>query len=561
MATLKDALRTKLTEDELKILPSSFDIVGDIVIFSGFPEELSQKERIIAEEILKLHKNVKVIAKKTRQYSGVYRTPKLEIMAGKHRKETVYRENNVMLKLDVEKVYFSPRLAEERKKIASFVREGEEVLVMFSGCGPYVFVIAKNSKPKIVYGIEKNPIAHKYALENLRLNKMKNIELILGDARKETIKLIEKRITLQLGLKSNISETQLKKILNEKPRFIEFFLRDEDISTNIHVLEKKIQKIKNLKMALMLHQPSCFNGIPVDISTSDKKITESSFECYNRLLKLCRKHKNIIGFIIHPCDCWTPFKSKKETFVRNFRKLSENKDFSRYVYVENVFKKIFKSEDEIIWIIRKAGIKNICLDLPHFFVSKKGCSKKHQKELLDFISKLKQECRLYFHIADCDGKLRLVRNVSHGKKFKEDKFYDESLPVGKGKIDFSKLLSIIDIAILEIFDSDHDRPVNEITSFRKIKQMLEESARFDRIIMPLPKGAEDFLDVAFSAARHNAVIHFYTFLREEDTPKKGVEQITKAASAYKRKIKILGWRKCGHYAPGKFRVCIDFQVQ
>jgi len=186
---LKEILAGKLSEKELTLLPSSFDIVGDIAIFSAMPEELKNRERLIGEEMLKHFKNIRVVAKKVKQYSGVYRTPKLEIIAGEKRKETTYRENGCIFKLDVEEVYFSPRLSEERKRIAGLVREGEAVLIMFSGCAPYPVVIAKNSKAKIVYGIEKNPIAHKYALENVKLNKLSNVVLIRGDARMETFKL------------------------------------------------------------------------------------------------------------------------------------------------------------------------------------------------------------------------------------------------------------------------------------------------------------------------------------------------------------------------------------
>ena len=77
-----------------------------------------------------------------------------------------------MLYENVEKVYFSPRLATERLRIAKLVKKNESVLVMFSGSGAYPLVIAKNSNPNIIYGIEVNPIAHKYAEQNIFLNKI-----------------------------------------------------------------------------------------------------------------------------------------------------------------------------------------------------------------------------------------------------------------------------------------------------------------------------------------------------------------------------------------------------
>lgn len=182
---LKYYLKNKLTDKELNLAPTSFDVIGDILIFSEFPKELVKKEKIIGQAILDNYRHIKTILKKTKKYSGRFRTPKLKIIAGENRKETICRENNVFVKLDAEKVYFSPRMASERKRIASLIRPNESVLVMFSGSGIYPLVIAKNTKCREVHGIEINPAAHKYALENIKKNKLENkIKVFLGDVKK-----------------------------------------------------------------------------------------------------------------------------------------------------------------------------------------------------------------------------------------------------------------------------------------------------------------------------------------------------------------------------------------
>ncbi|MBW2983742.1 class I SAM-dependent methyltransferase family protein [Candidatus Woesearchaeota archaeon] len=188
--SLRNSLKKKLTEKELKLLPSSYDVVGDILIFADFPEELVKKEKIIAKKLLEQQKHVKVVCKKIGKYSGKYRTPKLKIIAGEKRKETTHKENAVSMRLNVESCYFSPRLSNERKRIADLVKKNEEILIMFAGVSPYSLVIAKNSKPKIIYAIEINPKAHKYALENVKLNKLEQkIKLSKGDVRKIVPKL------------------------------------------------------------------------------------------------------------------------------------------------------------------------------------------------------------------------------------------------------------------------------------------------------------------------------------------------------------------------------------
>lgn len=190
---LKDILRKKLSKKELNLIPSSFDVIGNILIFSDFPKELIKKEKIIGNEILKNYKNIRSIFKKTKKYSGKFRTPKLKLLAGENNKETICKENNVRLKLNAEKVYFSPRLSEERKRIFKKIKNNENILVMFSGVAPYPIVISKNTRAKEIYGIEINPTAHKYALENLKLNKAENkINLFLGDVKKILPKINER---------------------------------------------------------------------------------------------------------------------------------------------------------------------------------------------------------------------------------------------------------------------------------------------------------------------------------------------------------------------------------
>src|SRR3989338_5330260 len=209
--TLKAALKGKLSGEEVSLLGRSYDVIGGIAIVE-IPDELSEKEELIGKTILEMHRNVKTVAKKVGVHKGVYRAQKLKIIAGEKSKEALYRENNVMLKLDVEKVYFSPRLATERKRIAQLVKRGERVLIMFSGCGPYPFVISKNSKAKEVYGVELNPVAHRYAIQNLKLNKTENVKLVRGNVRKIVPELKKKfdRIAMPLPKKGeNYLDTAL----------------------------------------------------------------------------------------------------------------------------------------------------------------------------------------------------------------------------------------------------------------------------------------------------------------------------------------------------------------
>ncbi|MDP3917367.1 MAG: class I SAM-dependent methyltransferase family protein [Nanoarchaeota archaeon] len=184
MNKLRESLKRKLTKSELSMVPSSFDIVGDIAIFNEFPKELKKKEKMIADAMLKIQKNVKVVAKKSKKYSGRLRTPKITILAGEKRKTTVHRESGCLFRLDVEKCYFSARTGYERLRIAKKVKKSESILVMFSGIAAFPIVISKNKKPKEIYAVELNKTAHKFAEENIKLNKTTNIMLLKGDVKK-----------------------------------------------------------------------------------------------------------------------------------------------------------------------------------------------------------------------------------------------------------------------------------------------------------------------------------------------------------------------------------------
>ena len=179
---LKDVLQGELSPAELQCLVQSYDVVGDIAIII-IPPELVKKEHLIAAAILDLHRNIKVVAKRAGIYGGEFRTLPLEIIGGEERKETIHKEDGVRFLLNPETVYFSVRSSNERKRIASLVRDGEEVLVLFSGIGPYPLIIGRANPSCRVVGIEKNPEAHRYALKNLGYNKkITNVRFYEGDA-------------------------------------------------------------------------------------------------------------------------------------------------------------------------------------------------------------------------------------------------------------------------------------------------------------------------------------------------------------------------------------------
>jgi len=159
-----------LAPDEAGLLVSSFDGMGDIAVME-IPRRLERKEKHIAAAFLKAHTQFKVVAKKTSAVKGKYRVKGLKVIAGEKRLITAYKESGCTFKIDLGRVYFSPRLSFERERISRQVRKGEKVLALFAGAGFYPIIIAKRQPKCEIVAIELNPIATKYMRENILANK------------------------------------------------------------------------------------------------------------------------------------------------------------------------------------------------------------------------------------------------------------------------------------------------------------------------------------------------------------------------------------------------------
>ena len=188
----------------------AFDVLGNIAIVK-FPDRISAKEKKkFALEILKKNKSIKTILEKTRKFKGRLRKQETKYVAGEKTKEALYKENGCVFRFNIDKAYFSSRLANERKEIAGEIKRGDIILVMFAGVAPFPIVIAKNSQAKKVYSNEINREANKYAELNIRLNNVKDrVFLLPGDIKRIAGKLKEK-IDVIVMPRPQLKETFLK---------------------------------------------------------------------------------------------------------------------------------------------------------------------------------------------------------------------------------------------------------------------------------------------------------------------------------------------------------------
>ncbi|MBT4823737.1 hypothetical protein HN695_06780 [Candidatus Woesearchaeota archaeon] len=254
ITSLKTALKKILTKKEIEMVKTAYDLVGDIAILE-IDEELRKKEKDIAKALLKIRKDVKTVLRKQGSHEGVFRTQKMKYLAGEKKKIALHKENNIKLKLNVETVYFSPRLSTERKRITELVKKSkkkEDILIMFSGCSPYCCVLARNAKDKInsIIGIEINPEGHKYALENIKLNKLTNVGLNNGDVKKIVPKLVKlnKKYDRILMPLPKLAEDFLGEALavSKKDTIIHFynFLHEKEFEKAEQMIKKACVKAK-----------------------------------------------------------------------------------------------------------------------------------------------------------------------------------------------------------------------------------------------------------------------------------------------------------------------------
>lgn len=154
---------------------SGFLIIGSIVLLNynstvGIPTYVKA-----AETLSRMYPRVTSVFLKLGT-TGELRLPQLVLLYGDGNTMTVTKESGLRLYVDVARTYFNPRLSGERLRISSMVEDGERVLDMFCGVGPFSLLIASRRKVSVIAN-DLNPYAAALAGANARLNR----KLLRGD--------------------------------------------------------------------------------------------------------------------------------------------------------------------------------------------------------------------------------------------------------------------------------------------------------------------------------------------------------------------------------------------
>ncbi|OPX61801.1 MULTISPECIES: class I SAM-dependent methyltransferase family protein [unclassified Methanoregula] len=169
------------------------ELVGGIAI-------LQEDDPAGAEKILASRPSLHTAVYAQGEVSGEYRTRELKILAGKPTTRTEVTEHGRRYTVDLAGAYFSARLSTERQRILDQVQEGEVILDMFAGVGPFAITLA--AKASVIVAADLNPRAVELMLENIRKNRVENVVPVLADARRLAAVLSWKfdRIVMNLPL-------------------------------------------------------------------------------------------------------------------------------------------------------------------------------------------------------------------------------------------------------------------------------------------------------------------------------------------------------------------------
>jgi len=142
---------------ETQLLPRSFDVVGDVVLIR-LPAGLESRRFEVGEALRRFVPGTRLVGL-DRGVHGPERRRTVERIAGEGAWTTRHRENGLEFEVDLERAYFSPRLAGEHARVAAEVQAGDRVYDLCCGVGPFSVTIARDGRAASVVAVDANPVA------------------------------------------------------------------------------------------------------------------------------------------------------------------------------------------------------------------------------------------------------------------------------------------------------------------------------------------------------------------------------------------------------------------
>lgn len=246
-AKILNILKTEFPEEPWEEISLKFDQIGSICLLRLDPEITTKEFRVrTGQLIINTQPKIKTAVNKLDITSGIERIYPVEHLSGVINYKSWHREYGIDIKVDLEKAYFNPRLAEEHRRLSLEIKKGERVLDLFTGVGPFALLCARAVECQ-VFAVDINPYAIKCLKESMQRNKLQgDIYPIIGDSGKIFNRNNSfDRIIINLPRKS-IDYLELASSLVKKNGFIHFYQFIDKVKFPIQFMESLIEeKLKN----------------------------------------------------------------------------------------------------------------------------------------------------------------------------------------------------------------------------------------------------------------------------------------------------------------------------
>jgi tRNA (guanine37-N1)-methyltransferase len=172
--SLLDAVAKQIPSELHKYVPKSLDIIGRVALVQ-IPAPLDAWKNEIGHAIKAVNRHVETVLEKVGNVEGVQRLRRYEVLVGSDNTSTIHKEYGCVYHVDPQTVYFTPRLSEERHRIATLPQNGEVIVDMFTSIGAFALQIAKINPRVVIYAIDINPAAYHLLQRNIAANRVTHV--------------------------------------------------------------------------------------------------------------------------------------------------------------------------------------------------------------------------------------------------------------------------------------------------------------------------------------------------------------------------------------------------
>jgi tRNA wybutosine-synthesizing protein 2 len=237
---LRKRLEDRVPSEALDYLPGGYQALGSIVLIK-LDKKLLKHRKLIGKGIMELFPYVRTVCL-VKDIGKTIRKPRIEVIAGCNRTQTLNKEHGCQFLLDVSDIMWSKGNKNERTRLVNEVKPKETIVDMFAGIGYFSIVLAKHCDVKI-YAIDINPKAIEYLRKNVWLNNVENkVEVLEGDCRKFSRYL------------ENSADRVIMGYLFDTEKFLPYAIRTAKSNAFIHlhrnVREPEIDRVKEKIMKI-----------------------------------------------------------------------------------------------------------------------------------------------------------------------------------------------------------------------------------------------------------------------------------------------------------------------